>query len=422
MNRWSIAVLVSAAIAISYLDRQTLPWAIGAIQADIPISNQLKAALDTAFLVTYGLMYLGGGRLLDRLGTRRGFLVVMLFWSIACASHGVAGGVIMLAASRLLLGAGEGGGFPAATRAVTEWFPPAERATAMGIINGGTAIGAVAAPPLIALVLTRVFWLDLAPWRWVFFLTGLLGLAWAFWWWRVYYPPAAAAHVPAASVPARGTPAAIEPLIPIRALLAHRETWGVVLAKFLSDAAWYFYLFWLPKFLFDTFHFDIKSASSVGWIPYAASGVGCLVGGMLSSRLLVQGASVNRARKMALGLSAALMPWVMIVPFCTSIAPVIALFSLAFFGQQSWSTLIMILPTDLVPKRAVGTVAGLVGLGGAMGGVVLGQLAGWLLDHGFSYTPVLVIAASLHVIAFAVICAMIPRLEPLTFPAASQGS
>jgi ACS family hexuronate transporter-like MFS transporter len=422
MNRWSIAVLVSAAIAISYLDRQTLPWAISAIQADIPISNQLKAALDTAFLVTYGLMYLGGGRLLDRLGTRRGFLVVMLFWSIACASHGLAGGVIMLAASRLLLGVGEGGGFPAATRAVTEWFPPAERATAMGIINGGTAIGAVAAPPLIALVLTRVFWLDLAPWRWVFFLTGLLGLAWAFWWWRVYYPPAAAAHVPAASVPPRGTPAAIEPLIPIRALLAHRETWGVVLAKFLSDAAWYFYLFWLPKFLFDTFHFDIKSASSVGWIPYAASGVGCLVGGMLSSRLLVQGASVNRARKMALGLSAALMPWVMVVPFCTSIAPVIALFSLAFFGQQSWSTLIMILPTDLVPKRAVGTVAGLVGLGGAMGGVVLGQLAGWLLDHGFSYTPVLVIAASLHVVAFAVICAMIPRLEPLTFRAASQGS
>jgi ACS family hexuronate transporter-like MFS transporter len=422
MNRWSIAVLVSAAIAISYLDRQTLPWAISAIQADIPISNQLKAALDTAFLLTYGLMYLGGGRLLDRLGTRRGFLVVMLFWSIACASHGLAGGVIMLAASRLLLGVGEGGGFPAATRAVTEWFPPAERATAMGIINGGTAIGAVAAPPLIALVLTRVFWLDLAPWRWVFFLTGLLGLAWAFWWWRVYYPPAAAAHVPAASVPPRGTPAAIEPLIPIRALLAHRETWGVVLAKFLSDAAWYFYLFWLPKFLFDTFHFDIKSASSVGWIPYAASGVGCLVGGMLSSRLLVQGASVNRARKMALGLSAALMPWVMVVPFCTSIAPVIALFSLAFFGQQSWSTLIMILPTDLVPKRAVGTVAGLVGLGGAMGGVVLGQLAGWLLDHGFSYTPVLVIAASLHVVAFAVICAMIPRLEPLTFRAASQGS
>src|SRR5690349_20748354 len=177
--RWTIACIVSVAIAISYLDRQTLPWAIKAIQADIPISNQIKAALDSAFLVTYGLMYLGGGWLLDRLGTRRGFLVVMIFWSLACASHGFAGGVIALAASRLLLGVGEGGGFPAATRAVAEWFPANQRATAMGIVNAGTAVGAVIAPPLIALILTHVHWLGLAPWRWVFFITGTFGLLWA---------------------------------------------------------------------------------------------------------------------------------------------------------------------------------------------------------------------------------------------------
>src|SRR5271165_5610529 len=163
--RWSVAFLVGAAIAISYLDRQTLPWAIKAIQADIPFSNQTKAGLDSAFLVTYGLMYIGGGWLLDRLGTRRGFLVIMIFWSLACASHGLAAGVVTLAASRLLLGMGEGGGFPAATRAVAEWFPVNDRATAMGIINGGTAVGAVVAPPLIALVLTY------ANWRWIFFIT-----------------------------------------------------------------------------------------------------------------------------------------------------------------------------------------------------------------------------------------------------------
>ena len=179
MRRWSIAFIVSLAIAISYLDRQTLPWAIKAIQADIPISNQVKAFLDSAFLITYGLMYLGGGWMLDRLGTRRGFLVVMIFWSLACASHGFAGGIFMLAASRLLLGVGEGGGFPAATRAVAEWFPVHERATAMGIVNAGTAVGAVIAPPLIVFVLTQIHWLDLASWRWVFFLTGGLGLGWA---------------------------------------------------------------------------------------------------------------------------------------------------------------------------------------------------------------------------------------------------
>src|SRR3954471_21779210 len=159
MLRWKIAFIVSLGIAISYLDRQTLPIAIGAIRSEIPISNSVKATLDSAFLLAYGLMYVGGGRLMDALGTRSGFFIIMVFWSIACASHGFAGGVVALAASRLLLGMGEGGGFPAATRAVAEWFPVNERATAMGIINAGTAVGAVVAPPLIALVLTQVHWL-----------------------------------------------------------------------------------------------------------------------------------------------------------------------------------------------------------------------------------------------------------------------
>lgn len=163
MLRWRVAILVSAAIAISYLDRQTLPVAIGAIREDIPISNQVKAFLDSAFLVTYGLMYLGGGRLMDVLGTRTGFTLIMILWSLACASHGIATNVIMLATSRLLLGIGEGGGFPAATRAVTEWFPVKERSTAMGMINAGTAVGAVIAPPGIALVILKVHWLGLLP-------------------------------------------------------------------------------------------------------------------------------------------------------------------------------------------------------------------------------------------------------------------
>jgi len=403
--RWLIALLISAAMAISYLDRQTLPWAIKAIQADIPIGNQVKAALDSAFLVTYGLMYLGGGWLLDRLGTRRGFLLVMVFWSLACASHGIAGGVVMLAASRLLLGAGEGGGFPAATRAVAEWFPVQKRATAMGIVNAGTALGAVAAPPLIAVVLTYVHWLNLSSWRWVFFLTGGLGLLWSILWWRMYFSPTEKA---AAVSPA-------EAAITLCELLRQREIRGVIGAKFLSDAAWYFYLFWLPKYLFDAHHFDMKQAGSIGWIPYAASGVGCLCGGGFSSWLLFRGCTVNLSRKLALAASAALMPWVMLVPSAPSVAWVIAIFSVAFFGQQSWSTLIMTLPTDLVPGQALGKVAGLVGLGGAMGGVVLGQLAGWLLDHGFSYTPVLVVAGSLHLLAFLVICLAIPNLKQLDF-------
>jgi len=402
--RWSIALLVSAAIAISYLDRQTLPWAIKAIQADIPFSNEMKAGLDSAFLCTYGLMYVGGGWLLDRLGTRTGFLVIMIFWSLACASHGLAGGVLMLAASRLLLGMGEGGGFPAATRAVAEWFPASDRATAMGIINAGTAAGAVVAPPLIALVLTEAGWLGLAPWRWVFFLTGGLGLLWTVWWWWSYHTPVAMPAESGDELPER---------ISLAQLLKHRETWAVVGAKFLSDGAWYFYLFWLPKYLFDAFHLDIKTAGAIGWIPYAASGVGSLMGGGFSSWLLKRGHSVNTARKLALGASAALMPWVMLVPQLHSVGWVIFLFSLAFFGQQSWSTLVMILPTDLISRSAVGTLAGLVGFGGAMGGVLLGQVVGWLRDHGYSYTPALVISGSLHLLAFGLICLVIPNIQKL---------
>lgn len=404
-GRWAIAAMIAVAIAISYLDRQTLPWAIKYIEADIPIGNQTKAFLDSAFLATYGLMYLGGGWLLDRVGTRAGFLAIMVFWSLACASHGFAGGIAALVVSRLLLGMGEGGGFPAATRAVAEWFPPERRAAAMGLVNAGTAVGAVIAPPLIAGVLAYGNWFGLASWRWVFFLTGGLGLAWALWWFLTYRTPPESMDEEIATGPA--------PTLVM--LLSRREVRGVVGAKFLSDGAWYFYLFWLPKYLFEAHGFDLKQAATIGWIPYAASGVGSLCGGWLSSRLLSSGRSVNAARKIALGLSAACMPWVMLAPTTASVAAVIAIFSLAFFGQQSWSTLVMTLPTDLVPRSALGRLAGLVGLGGAFGGIVMGQAAGWALDMGLGYTPVLTVAAMLHLIAFALICLTIPRITQLDF-------
>jgi ACS family hexuronate transporter-like MFS transporter len=392
--RWRIAFLAATAIAISYLDRQTLPVAIKAIQKEIPISNEAFSHLNTAFLAAYGVMYAAGGRLVDALGTRAGFTYIMIFWSVACASHGLAGSVAMLVASRLLLGMGEGGGFPACTRVVTEWFPAQERSSAMGIINAGTAIGAVIAPGLVAMVL------GFANWRVIFFLTGGLGLAWTFLWHRIYYTPESQAGREA-------QPRWLD-------LLRLRETRGLVAAKFLSDAAWYFYLFWLPKYLYDARGFDTKSVGTFAWIPYAASGIGCICGGWLSSYLMRNRGSINRSRKIALGASAALMPFVALV----TRAPVgwaLALFSLAYFGQQSWSTLVMVLPADLFPRESVGSVAGLVGFGGAMGGIVFGECAGYLLDHGFGYADVLGLAASFHLVAFGVICWAIPSIRRLEF-------
>jgi ACS family hexuronate transporter-like MFS transporter len=413
-RRWWIAVLVTAAIAISYLDRQTLPVAIDAVRQDIAISDGAFARLNVAFLLAYGLMYMGGGRLIDALGTRRGFFVVMVFWSLACASHGLAAGFWMLAASRFALGLGEGGGFPAATKAVAEWFPVRERSSAMGLINAGTAVGSVIAPPLIAAIIVYL------GWRWVFFLTGAIGLAWTAWWMASYESPTEEQEGHAAS---GGTTSAGAPIDDAAngggswsSLLGMRAVWGLVLAKFLSDGAWFFYSFWLPKYLLDVRGFNTKEVGYYAWIPYAASGIGSLVGGTFSSWLLRRGFSVNAARKIALGLSAALMPWVFFVTK-VDVKWAIVLFSVAFFGQQSWSTLVMTLPTDLFPRKWVGSVAGLVGFGGAMGGVAFNWIAGGVLDRykaidrlADGYEVVLAMSSTFHVLAFIWILLMVRRV------------
>jgi ACS family hexuronate transporter-like MFS transporter len=409
MLRWRIAILLSAAIAISYLDRQTLPVAIKAISRDIPLTNVQFSNLQSAFLLAYAFMYAGGGKLADALGTRRGFTVIMIFWSIACASHGLALTFAMLAVSRFALGMGEGGGFPTSTRAVAEWFSVDERATAMGIINGGTAVGAVFAPPLIALILLY------SNWRWIFFFTGGLGLLWTAWWHEAYFPPAEHQQLTKQErekIPPVLVPDASTKKIAWLDLLRFKETWGVVAAKFLTDAAWYFYLFWLPKYLYDARHFDIKAVGAIAWIPNAAAGIGCLAGGWFSSHLVRRKVSLNSARKISLGLSAAVMPMILLVTRAP-IAWAIAIFSLAYFGQQSWSTLIMVLPTDLFPSSVVGSVAGLIGFGGAIGGIIFGELAGYLLDHGFGYETVFKLFATFHVLAFLVILATVPKVAPL---------
>ncbi len=329
MLRWRIAILVSVAIAISYLDRQTLPVAVSAIARDIPLSNQRFSALQSAFLLSYALMYIGGGKLVDTLGTRIGFAVIMTFWSLANASHALATSFAMLMVSRFLLGMGEGGGFPAATRAVAEWFPAKERATAMGIINAGTAVGAVIAPPLIVLVLSY------SGWRWIFVVTGGLGLLWTWWWISSYFSPA---NHPEPMVREQFASASeaqdSEPRPRWFDLLRIRESWGLVSAKFLSDAAWYFYLFWLPKYLYDARGFDVRAVGTFAWIPYAAAGVGCLLGGWFSSYLVKRQFSLGVARKLALGLSAAVMPSILLVPRLP-VAWALVIFSIAYFWSAS---------------------------------------------------------------------------------------
>lgn len=397
---WYLVVLVTAAIAISYFDRQTLSVAITAIQRSIPLSDLQFSWLQFAFLIPYAAMYVGGGRLLDLMGTRHGFTLIMLWWSAACALHGLAMSFGFLLAARCLLGMGEGGGFPAATRVVAEWVPLERRSTAMGIINAGTAFGSVLAPPLIGLMLL------LSGWRAVFFASGAVGFAWVVWWF----------------VSCRGTSGGTQASeeasqrearnLPLRSLISLREVQVLVFAKFMSDSAWYFYLFWLPKYLYDVRGFDVKQVSYFAWIPYAASGIGSFLGGWASSALLSRGRSLDLSRKLVLGISALLMPVVMLVPH-VPVAWALVLFSVAFFCQQSWSGLIMTIPADIFPLSAVGAVAGMVGFGGAIGGAIFGVVAGFLLDHGFGYGRLFLIVGTFHVIAFLAILLLGGRLQPL---------
>jgi ACS family hexuronate transporter-like MFS transporter len=410
--RWKMALLITAAIAISYFDRQTLPVAIRAIQREIPVTNIQFSHLQAAFLAAYAVMYAGSGKLIDILGTRKGFLLIMLWWSLACASQGLAVSVPLLAVSLFLLGMGEGGGFPAATKAMAEWFPTQERSTAMGLMNAGTAVGAVAAPPLIAITLAHL------SWRWVFFLSGAVGLVWTLAWIRIYHP--AATHPDLSAGERQELAEVLAPKVETGErirwidLFRYPQVWGLVFAKFLSDAAWYFYIFWLPKYLYDVHHFDTRQVGYFAWIPYAAAGIGSLLGGWFSSLLIRRGFSLNLSRKIALGVSAGVMPLILLVTH-SPVQFVIVLFSIAFAGQQSWSTLVMTLPSDLVPSSVVGSFAGLVGFGGAMGGIVFGLVVGQLLDRGFGYGPVFICVGLLHLIGFCVILLSIRVIGPINF-------
>jgi MFS transporter, ACS family, hexuronate transporter len=401
-GQWYFVALVTAAIAISYFDRQTLPVAISAIERTIPLSDQQFSWLQFAFLIPYAFLYAAGGRMLDIVGTRRGFILIMLWWSGACALHGLAMNFGFLLGARCLLGMGEGGAFPAATRVVAEWIPPHQRSTAMGIINAGTAVGSVLAPPLIGIILLT------AGWRTVFFAAGTVGFVWVIWWSISYRSNS---KISIATLDAR----LIAQQLSFVEVLGMRQVQVLVFAKFMSDSAWYFYLFWLPKYLYDIRGFDVKHVTYYAWIPYAASGVGSFLGGWLSSVLLRQGRSLDFSRKLVLGLSALFMPVVMLVPH-VPVGWALMLFSIAFFCQQSWSGLIMTLPADIFPLSAVGSVSGLIGFGGAIGGAIFGVVAGFLLGHGFGYATLFFIVGTFHLVGFLAILLLGGKVRPLKTP------
>lgn len=408
--RWWIAGLLALATALNYLDRQSFPVLVGEIRKEIPISNEDYARLTSAFLLAYAIMYAGGGRIMDLLGTRVGYAVMIVWWSAANALTGLVSSVLGLGVCRFLLGMGEGGGFPGSGKAVAEWFPPRERSLAFGIFNTGSALGAVVAPPLFAWIVSAM------GWRPVFFITGGVGFVWAAIWLKLYRPPAENRFITAEErdliarqLPPAHTPAAA----PIRwlSLFGHREVLGLMTAKFLTDAAWYFFIFWLPKYLGDVRGLNIREIGYFAWIPFAFAGLGSLTGGWLGTWLLRRGHSLDLARKLALGVGAALLPAALFI----ASAPLhlaIVFFSAAMFAHQFWSANVQTLPADLFPSRAVGSVEGLLGSAGSFGGMLFGLLVGWLVERQ-GYGPAFVLAGVMHPLAFVVILATVRRIAPV---------
>jgi MFS transporter, ACS family, hexuronate transporter len=406
--RWKIAFLLALATALSYLDRQSFPLIADEIRKDIPLSHEQYARLGSLFLLAYGLMYAGGGKILDLLGTRVGYAVMIVGWSAANFLTGLAGSVTGLGVFRFLLGMGEGGGFPGSGKAVAEWFPPRERSLAFGLFNTGSALGAVVAVPALTFIAGR--W----GWRWVFFATGAAGFLWALAWLRLYSTPDRSRRLTPEEREflSRELPTPdVGPRLRWLDLFRYRQVWGLMLAKLLTDSVWFFLIFWIPKYLADQRGFDLKRTGTVAWIPFAAAGVGSFLGGGLGTGLIRRGVPLDRARKICLGISAALMPAALLIDR-SPIAGAVAFTSLVFLAHQFWSANVQTLGADLFPARVVGSVEGLLGSAGALGA----GLAQWRLGELIAargYALPFAVAGLMHLCAFAIILAVVRRIEPL---------
>jgi MFS transporter, ACS family, hexuronate transporter len=406
--RWWIALLIALATAINYLDRLALPVAISEIKNTIPISDSQFGTINSLFLFAYGTMYAVGGRIIDVMGSRVGYAVMIIWWSLANMFQGIVSTVMGLGIARFLLGAGEGGGFPGSAKVVSEWFPQKERAFAFGIFNTGSSLGGIAAPPLIALIITVL------NWRWAFIISGLFGLVWVLVWLRIYTHPAKSKFVSSEERAYITTEISMQgpdegTRIPWFSLFNYRSVWGLLTIKFLTDAAWFFFIFWLPKYLSDVKGLNIIGVGAYAWIPYAFAGAGSFIGGWFSSYLLKKGFSLDLARKICLGISAALLPASLFITEA-SLSMAILFFSMAMFGHQFWATIVQTLAADMFPSKIVGSVAGLMGSVGTYGAMLFSLIIGFVIQE-FGYNPAFVVAGVLHPLSFFLVFLIIRKIE-----------
>jgi ACS family hexuronate transporter-like MFS transporter len=389
--------LVFLATAINYLDRQTLSVVAPVLIEHFHMSNVAYSRVIFAFMLAYTVMNAVSGPVIDWLGTRVGYALMVAWWSAAAILHALARGPWTLGLYRFLLGMGEAGNWPAGVKVVAEWFPTRERALASGIFNSGSAFGAIGAPPLVVWIVLK------AGWREAFVVVGTAGLIWVVVWSLIYHiPPAVENEERSAAVSAQQ-------------LFRTRFVWSFTVAKIFLDPVWYFYIFWFPAYLKAARHFDLASIGKYAWIPFMVAGLGNLLGGWLAGALLRRNVPLTVARKSATTLFALLMLSAIPAVLTPSASLSIGLVSVAMLGYTGVTANMLAFPADVFPRSVVATIWGLASMGSGFGGMVFALLTGWLVDR-YSYVPVFIGFGSLPIIALLIVWFVLGPLRPVLAP------
>jgi ACS family hexuronate transporter-like MFS transporter len=404
--RWYICALLFFATTINYIDRQVIGVLAPELQKIIGWNEIQYGWIITSFQAAYAVGYLLAGRFVDRVGTRIGYAVMFSIWSLAAIGHSLVATVLGFGVARFLLGLGESGNFPASLKATAEWFPRKERALATGIFNAGTNMGAILAPVLVPWITLRF------GWRWAFIATGLLGVPWLAAWLVSYRSPREHKRVSSAELAfIRSDPDEPVTRVPWSHLIPHRQTWAYFIGKFLTDPIWWFFLFWLPKFLNTRHGLSLGELGPPLVVIYIMSDVGSICGGWLSSRFIKRGHTVNRARKTAMLICALCVVPIVVAASVSGLWTAVALIGLATAAHQGWSANLFTLPSDMFPRHAVASVVGIGGFGGALGGMLIAAFTGFLLQWTGSYVPVFVMAGSAYLAALIIMHLLVPNLE-----------
>jgi len=405
--RWRMCALLLFATTINYVDRQVLGVLAPDLQQRLGWNELEYGYIVTAFQGAYAIGLLCAGAIIDRVGTRIGYALAIAVWSVAAMSHALATTALGFGIARFALGLGESGNFPAAIKTVAEWFPRRERAFATGIFNSGANVGAIVAPLTVPFIAT--YW----GWQVAFLFTGILSATWLVAWLVSYRAPEQHPKLSAAEL-AYIRSDAEEPAvrIPWARLLGHRQTWAFITAKFMTDPIWWFFLFWLPKFLHEKHGLTLTGLGAPLVVIYVMADVGSIAGGWIAGRFIKRGWTVNRARKSAMLICALAVVPIVAVSQVANLWLAVLLIGLATAGHQGWSANVFTLTSDMFPRRAVGSVVGIGGFGGAVGGMLIATFTGFLLQSTGSYVPVFMMAGSAYLLALGLIQILVPRLEP----------